>query len=430
MNNYRPISLLPVFSKIFEKCIAKRLISFFERCSILCKNQYGFRRELSTVDAIIECSEFICANIEQHKHVISVFIDYSKAFDTINHEILLDKLELYGIRDVALSLFRSYLSGRRQCVRVGESLSGYNHLTVGVPQGSVLGPILFITYINDFPKVSPALNSVLFADDTTVSAAHLNFVDLCNFVNVELVKINEWSKANKLFLNSSKTAAMIFSNRPHDVDIRCELKIDDICISYLDDCKFLGLSLDTDLKFKNHIAAVCNKLSKIVGILFRVSRYLSRKSLVCLYYALFYPYLTYCNVLWGGTCGVYLNTVEMLQKRAIRVVTHSEFLAHTDPLFHTTGILKICDIHKYLLMLYFFKNRDKFEYPSSEYSTRYSSDPILIMHRLTLTERTVHYSAAKLWRSLPVHLKNIQSYNSFKSSLKAYYLDKYISASL
>jgi len=425
INNYRPISILPLYSKIIEKCMARRLMSFFDLYSILSRNQFGFRKGLSTVDAVIDYSEYICNAIEERNHVIGVFIDYSKAFDTVNHTLLLSKLELYGIRDVALRLFESYLEGRSQCVKVGNVYSSDAALPTGVPQGSVLGPILFLTYINDFPNISPALKTILFADDTTVSVAGSDFVELCDHLNLEMQKIIQWSDANRLALNASKTSALVFSNRLHDVNFDHKPNLNGVDVNYVECHKFLGLNFDNKLKFRDHITFVCNKLSKSVGIMRRVSECLPQKSLIGLYYSLFYPYLTYCNVLWGGTYDVHLNTVEMLQKRVVRIITGSEYLAHTDELFYSTGILKVRDLHSYLLLLYFFRNRENFDRNTSAYMTRNSNDPVLRVHRLTLTEHSVHYAASKLWLSLPTHIKSINSYDTFKTVLKSLYVGKY-----
>ena len=427
INNYRPISLLPLFSKIYERCIANRVLCFVTRFSLISKEQFGFRKGLSTVDAMIDYSAYICRELEKRNHIVGVFIDYCKAFDTVKHDILLAKLEAYGIRGIALKWFASYLGNRVQRVRIGQSYSDYQNVNVGVPQGSVLGPLLFIFYVNDLPNVSASLKSILFADDTTVSSSGYIFSDLCSTVNDELESVHRWSVSNRLSLNSDKTAALIFTNRRNDEIANDCLVVNGTNINVLECVKFLGVHLDNRLTFKNHINAVCGKLSKVVGILYKLKECLSPKSLINMYYNLFYPYLTYGNVLWGGTYGTHLNTIEMLQKRAIRIITGSEYLSHTEPLFLQTSILKFEDLHKYLLLLYYFKHKCDFQPSNVNYSTRYGGEPILYAHRLTLTEHSVLYSAARLWRSLSEDLKNINSYAVFKKKLKLHYLSQYVS---
>ena len=339
---------------------------------------------------------------------MGVFIDYCKAFDTVKHDILLAKLEAYGIRGVALKWFAiSYLGNRVQRVRIGNSYSEYQNVNVGIPQGSVLGPLLFIFYVNDLPKVSASLKSILFADDTTVSSSGYIFSDLCITVNDELESVYRWSVSNRLSLNSDKTAALIFTHRRiNEITSDC-LFVNGTNINVLECVKFLGINLDNRLKYKNHINVICTKLSKVVGILYKLKEYLSAKSLINMYYSLFYPYLTYGNVLWGGTYGTHLNVIEMLQKRPIRIITGSEYLSHTEPLFLQTSILKFADLYKYLLLLHYFKHKRDFQPSNVNYNTRYGGEPILYAHRLTLTEHSVLYSAARLWRSLSEDLKTI-----------------------
>ena len=425
--NYRPISTLPTLSKIIEKCVVKRLLSFTDRFSIFCRNQFGFMRGLSTTDAIIDLTEFIYGNLESKNHTIGVFIDYSKAFDTVNHDILLRKLEMYGIRGLVHDWFRSYLNNRTISVKIKNTMSENFDLRIGIPQGSVLGPILFVLYVNEFPNISPSLKTVLFADDTTVSMSGPDFPELCEGMNAELEKILRWSVSNRLALNSQKTGAVVFSNRLHDDDRAMFLTIDNANVCFLDDIKFLGITLDNKLKFKEHISNVCLKLSKAVGIMFRLKNFLPQKSLIGLYYNFVYPYLLYGNIVWAGTYSTHLHTIEMIQKKVIRIVTGSDYLEHTQPLFHKTEILKFDDLHRFLLLLYFYKNRDGFSVSNHSYNTRHHNDPLIEIHRLTSTEQSVRFSAVKAWLSIPTEIKNIATFNRFKFVLKKYFVNNYMS---
>ena len=428
LSNYRPISILPILSKILEKCVAKQLISFTDRFSIINKNQFGFQKRLSTVDAVVEFSEFICNKLESREHVLSILIDYSRAFDTVNHNILLQKLEVYGIRGIVNDWFRSYLSSRRQRVKLSYAscYSDFKCLSVGVPQGSVLGPILFVLYINEFSNVCPLLKTVLFADDTTVACSGSDFIDMCSQTSNHLETISAWSNSNRLMLNSDKTCAIVFSNRLRDDELlNAVLSLNSVSIDFRDEVKFLGVNLDSKLKFREHINFVCNKLSRVVGILSKVREVLSRKALISLYYSLFYPYLIYCNVLWAGTYSTHLHNIEMLQKRAIRIISGSEYLAHTTPLFYDAGILKAVDVHRLLLLLYYFRNREKFGQSNVAYETRHAHAPVVPVHRLTLTEHSVSYASAREFRSLPLQLKTIDSYHRFKRAIKKHFLAQY-----
>ena len=190
--NFKPISVLALISKVFEKCISSRLTSFLRKFNLLSKKQFGFQKGLSTDDALIEFSEFNYDNLNNSNHVINILIDFTKAFDTVNHDILLEKMYRYGIRGVALSLFRSYLSGCSQCVKVGPCVLSVADLPVGVPQGSVLGPLLFLLYINDLPNAIEDTSVILFADDASVCLSNCNLDNLIRKTNSTLSSLSEW----------------------------------------------------------------------------------------------------------------------------------------------------------------------------------------------------------------------------------------------
>ena len=214
--NYRPISLLPAVSKLLEKIVHKRLMFFFERYDLLYKNQYGFRPNRSTDDAITKFITDINSSLNNQNNMsLSVFLDLSKAFDTIDHNILLHKLSFYGIRGLAYDWFRDYLTNRRQYAEYNGARSSTQSVTCGVPQGSVLGPLLFIIYTNDLPDTLNQSSSILFADDTTLYISDDNLYRLYAKMNEELNILTDWFKANKLSLNISKTKYILFSNSSH-----------------------------------------------------------------------------------------------------------------------------------------------------------------------------------------------------------------------
>ncbi len=203
-SNYRPISLLPSFSKIFEKLMYCRLDSYITSKNILTSSQYGFRQKHSTYMALLDMYNKLSSAIDNRDFAIGIFIDLSKAFDTINHKILLSKLQYYGIRGVPLLWFDSYLTNRKQYVYYNNVSSSKSDIKCGVPQGSILGPLLFLLYINDIVKSSSILQFIIFADDTNLFFSSKNFIDLARTVNAELVKLSDWFCANKLSLNVKK----------------------------------------------------------------------------------------------------------------------------------------------------------------------------------------------------------------------------------
>ena len=211
-SNYRPISLLSTLSKILERIIYKRTMNFLKTHNVLTNSQFGFRKNHSTIHALLNFVDKVAHAIDDYSHMIGIFLDFSKAFDTINHKILLYKLSHYGIRGKALEWFRNYLSNRKQYVSLNQNNSSMEEIENGVPQGSLLGPLLFIVYINDFSRSSDILSFILFADDSNVFFSHKNPDCLIQTVNSELKKVTQWIRANKLSLNIQKTKYMLFSN--------------------------------------------------------------------------------------------------------------------------------------------------------------------------------------------------------------------------
>ena len=209
-SNYRPISLLPIFSKIFEKLMHKRLYSFLEMHETLFEMQFGFRTGHSTEHALVSLSEKIKCTLDSGNVGCGIFIDLQKAFDTVNHRILLQKLEHYGIRGIALQWFQSYLHNRKQFVSVNGHSSRLSNITCGVPQGSVLGPLLFLIYINDLPSTSKSLSFFLITDDTNIYFESNSTDRLIKVINKELKAVKAWLESNKLSLNIEKTNFVIF----------------------------------------------------------------------------------------------------------------------------------------------------------------------------------------------------------------------------
>jgi exonuclease III len=427
ITNYRPISVLPLFSKIFEKCMVERLINFAESFSLVSAKQFGFQRELSTSDAVIEMLEYIYSSLNDKEHCLSVFVDLRKAFDTVNHEILLQKMYRYGVRGLALDWFTDYLRDRSQRVRIGESVSDCKIVNIGVPQGSVLGPVLFLFYINDLPNVSSILSSILFADDTTLSSRNSNYGNLIVQTNHELENFYRWTLNNRLSVNVDKTFSLLFTNRSHDVNNELKVYLNGIGIDFALNTKFLGVILDSSLTFKNHIDHVCNKVSRQIGILYKLRSYVPEKVMRDLYYSLVHPYLIYCNLVWGGTSSSHLNKLFLLQKKIIRIITGEGYLSHTDPLFRRTNILKLDDLHTFQLAVYGYKlnARGAFTLPVHEYHTRNRDHAVPRFQRLTISQRALSYAVPHVWNTLPTSIKDCSSVGVFKKLLKNHLLVTY-----
>ena len=290
--NYRPISLLSQFSKILEKLFVLRLDNYIEKHNLLSNHQYGFRTNRSTSMAVMELVENISEAIDNNEYTIGVFIDLSKAFDTIHHGLLLKKMERYGIRGTANKWLMSYLTNRNQYVSINNIESEKRNITYGVPQGSVLGPKLFIMYINDKCEIIDNLNAILFADDTSLYCSGGNLEQLLVTVEKELKTLKKWFDINKLSLNVSKTKFIIFGNRKLSNQIK--IKFADVEIEQVQDTKFLGITIDNKLNWKTHINNLRTKVSKTIAILYKMKPILDQKSLHLLYCSLVLPHISYC----------------------------------------------------------------------------------------------------------------------------------------
>ena len=363
LDNYRPISLLSTLSKIFEKVVFQQVYTYFTDNKLFYENQYGFRKNHSTELAALELVDRISGYMDTGKIPISIFLDLSKAFDTLDSYILLEKLKHYGFGDIPLKRFHSYLLVRSQYVVFNGSQSDVMKLSTGVPQGYVLGPLLFIIYMNDIHVASKCFKAILYADDTNLispicsfnihhSLNQDNLGDICSNINAELDLIFEWLNINKLSLNVSKKKYMLFHYPQRKVhNLSLVLKIDSTSIERVSEFNFLGLTLDECLSWKPHVQKTSNKISRIIGVLCRLKNYLPKHILRTLYNSLILPHLQFFVLTWGFKMG----RVELLQKRAVRVISCSKYNAHTDPLFKQLNLLKVKDMFDLNALKLFYK---------------------------------------------------------------------------
>ena len=445
VNNYRPISLLSIFSKIMEKLMASRLNSFLEIHSIIFPNQYGFRSGCSTTHSLIGITETISKTIEQKKFGCGVFIDLKKAFDTVNHTILLRKLEHYGIRGPALKWFTSYLTDRKQFVSVNGINSTTQAISCGVPQGSVLGPLLFLLYINDLPNISSKLKFFLFADDTNIYFESDNLQNLEKVMNKELEKLYEWLCINRLSLNITKTNYVIFHaiNKPM---IPITILINKKAIDEVKFVKYLGILLDSQLTYRFHIDELNKKISRAIGVLYKLRPFVTTKIITNVYYAIVYPFLLYGITVWGSASTTLLNSIHRLQKKFVRMATLNDIyptvpgpLPHSPPLFSDLNILTIFDIYKLQLGKLVYESLNdigparslvKFTRASEihEYETRHANHGNFYINCVRTTRyglKNLQVEGGKLWSTLPENIQMSISKKSFVKSLKKILLNSY-----
>jgi hypothetical protein len=433
MNNYRPISLLPQISKLFEKTFYNRIINFLDINNILSPSQYGFRKNSRTSYGIIDMVEKIHKALINNKIPIGLFIDLQKAFDTIDHKILLSKLYHYGIRGTALQWIHSYLSNRTQFTLHNNVKSTLGNITCGVPQGSILGPILFLIYINDIINASTKLSYVLFADDTNIFYADDNIDILKSNMEIELQKLVTWFKTNKLTLNLEKTNFIIFG--PHcNSDIN--LRIDNQSITKVEYTKFLGVFIDQNLNWSFHIEHICNKIVKNLSTIYRTKHKLTKTALRHLYNSLIDPHINYCIEIWGNVPDNKLIKISTLQKRAIRLIENINPYSPSTNCFKNNKILKIKDIIEMrLCTLGYTASKTKlplnlqkyfnFTFNTHNYDTRNNKNFERSKYVNKFSKISIIEKIKYRFNNVKTEIKNQPTLASFKNKLKNQMIEKY-----
>ena len=437
LSNYRPISLLSIFNILLEKLMAKRLTDFIEKHEIIYNKQFGFRHKHSTIQAVLSITDKIQSAIDAREYSCGIFLDFSKAFDTINHKILISKLENYGIRGLAKEWFCSYLSNRKQFVTLNDCKSDLIGITCGVPQGSVLGPLLFLLYINDFKHSSSLFDFHLFADDSNLFLSNKNLRVLESNINTELQSIYKWLCINKLSLNIDKSNFVIFHPPQKKLNYNVQIMINQTYLKNEQHVRYLGIMIDANLNWKHQIHHIVKKIKRSIGLLSKIRHYVNEKLLVNLYYALLYPFLTYGVVAWGHTYSSTLQPIFVLQKRIVRIITFSDYRDHSNPLFKRLNILKFFDLI-YLHTAIFMHDyaSDKLPVPFHSFftdvnkihchNTRLASKSTYSLPRVRTNygKFSIKFQGVKIWNSLDEEIKAF-SRNTFKKKLSKTILDSY-----
>lgn len=433
--NYRPISLLHPLSKIFEKIVYSQLINYMVENNILSPFQFGFRENHSTTDAVTALLEIIYKKLNEKNTSALIFIDLSRAFDTICHTILLRKLSHYGVSDIAVSWFKSYLQGRTQTTKINDTYSNSEKIDYGVPQGSILGPLLFLIYVNDFQRCHSEI-SIQYADDTSIIISDKQIPTLAEKCKIVLNEIYTWLNANKLSLNLSKTSYLIFSNKNDDIDLQLELN--GIRIERTTHTKILGIIIDDKLSFKRHIDNTVNKLLKFTYILYRLKDVVPKSALLTLYNSLIYSHLLYGITAWGSASNYIIRPLILLQKRIVRTLGGARsFIDHTNPMFKNLQVLKLNDIYKLQVAVnmhkVFYRNMptlimESFTDNQIEHNYLTRQSPFYLSpsnYSLEGSRKSLSFKGPNLWNELNDDIKGVSLLKRFKSGLRKAYLDAY-----
>ena len=405
-NNYRPISLVPIFSKIFEKVLALQLIEHFKRHNLLCKQQFGFRKEKSTLDAMLFLLDNIIEAYNNDEYLLASFLDLSKAFDCVNHSTLIQKLYVYNIHPSAISIITSFLKNRSQRVTTENSDSDFLPINSGVPQGSILGPFLFLVFVNDLPASLNNEGTVLFADDTTITNRGNDIKDVVqNNISTQRLAF-DWLHSNGLAINQSKCVQIMFTLKHVPDASLLNMKIYEFT-------NFLGVTFDCQLLWKQHGAQLCNKLCKNTFIIRNLVNSVDEGTIRSSYMALFQSHLLYGLLLWGHAS--IRHEVFALQRRVVRIMCGLKFRDDCRDAFKKLKIMTLPSLFIYQCLLYIRKHIKEFNAHTDihHHDTRNKDKIYLEAARLTRTQVAHKYHAVHFYNVLPTKYKNLDL-NKFK----------------
>lgn len=424
ISNYRPISLLSTLSKILEKLLYTRILSFMTEQGILSSNQYGFRPSSSTQTAATEMVEKIEMWIDEGKCAAAVFIDISKAFDTVKHSILLNKLHMYGIRGRTYYLLADYLANRKQYTSNGDEDSDELPLSWGVIQGGVLAALLFIIYINDMCHLKLKGRLYSYADDTCIIYEQYNRRE----IEHDMQMISDYLRINFLSMNTSKTKYMVLKS-VRTSTVNEDILLNNVCIEKVSDANYLGLHIDESLSWTCHIDDLRKQISKYVGILSKLRFKLPTHALKQIYHSMIHNKLSYMTNAWGLACDTSLKRLFILQKRALKHVFKVPLLHSTSTLFETTaeGILPLRSVHFKSMVIHVHQcmynlthNNSNFLHNNHTRNTRSSRQNRLKVPTVRTTKyglQSVRYNAVKFYNLLPTNVKTISNILNFKKKV-------------
>jgi len=433
-NKFRPISLLSTISKPIERHVHKHLHDYLESNNLFYPLQSGFRPGHSCETALLHLVNRWLISVNEGKITGAVFLDLSKAFDLVNHNLLLNKLAIYNCSKTALNFFSSYLNNRTQYVVVNGNKSNAGVLQHGVPQGSILGPLLFTIFINDLhlslSDKSITLSS--FADDSTIDASSKSVKEVSEKLQRGIIEISEWCQNNNMILNASKTKSMIITTRQkHQIaPLLLNLNLNSDYIEQVNSHRVLGIIIDQQLSWKQHIDKTCKALSKNLFLLSRIKPLADMQARKIFYHAHIQPYLDYGSSLWDGASESSLKRLNSLHRRAIKLIVDTKEAISTDEKFVKLQILSLKEQHNFNKLVIMRKITlgtapnylSSFVQNNGRPQRRLGNEFFLPRAFLDIFKTSFSYSGPILWNSIPYDIRLIHSLTSFKSRLHTYLL--------
>ena len=429
VNNYRPISILPVLSKVLEKHVHESLMDFLHGNNLLHKTQSGFRAQHSCETALVNMIDLWLNAIDNGKMAGVVLVDFKKAFDLVDHQILINKMEIYGIKDEALMWFDSYLTNRKQLVSVHNNMSDFKQISCGIPQGSILGPLLFLLFINDLPLYTDKVSTDLYADDTTLYNVQDSIEQIENNLQSALNSLHIWCKNNGMILNSSKTKVMLVTTKQKRQGLNTDnldLNFNNESLNMISNDKILGVYVDNNLTWTDHIKHLTKKIASNIWLLSKIKKFLPQAHRVQFYKSYIQPHIDFCNIVWGSSSESNKLKILKLQKRACRIILDYNVADFTDAM-KSLKIMTIYDrlyLRKAKVMFKVYNNTTP-GYISENFKLRNDVNTSIHLRsssagcfippkpKTEYFKHSLRYSGCLVWNSLPVEVKNAPTIDTF-----------------
>ena len=433
-NNYRPISVIPIVAKILEKAVKLQLVTHFVTNDLFTQSQSAYLKLHSTQTALHQLIDKCIENIDKGLTNLLCCLDLSKGFDCLNHDILLYKMAKYSISKHCMVWFSSYLTDRTQIVNLGTTSSSVNNITIGVPQGTVLGPILFLIYVNDLSNQLTDATVITYADDNNIICAGKSTSDIVALMETTLYKANVWFKSNRLTVNTNKSCIIPITTRSrlNTLFENLEIKLNGSKLDICTNTKVLGVHIDQTLSFKNHIDQLTKRVSPKIAVIHRLRPILSSDILNIIYQTTVQPIFDYCLSVWGTFSKQNINNTQKLQNRAVRAVTGNfDYKSSVSSMIKQQNWMNIKERTEYFTAILMYKclndlaptylsNKFNFVSDAHPYSTRSTTNNKLALPKPNseLLKKSFYYNGSRIWNELPSNICNAESLGKFKHLYK------------